>query len=480
MKDSKLYTILSALKDKQISLVEKKLKEEKRKSLFALFQLLRNAAGNIPDKEVVFYKVFRKKYTADNDYILRNEMRLLIEKIESILIAEQLEKTIEKNTLFRLKQQLLLHKTLDLFDIYTETWKEAKTMALDQYQYQEILELNADYFEFAQFHIRNYKERLELFDKLTDENILYTNCFFAQQYAYNSFIEGNANKLRLEYQATQQHKIPTEKTTLHLDKFASPINEYYTLVGEWFPHQSKGKTALLLKALSILEKCNKNSTLYKQEHLRILYLIATDFSMSANFEQAAFYFEKLFSEVPSAQLHNKAYYFYNYAVNLTKLGQYEKALVIISDAEKHIRPSNEFLKDKYQLLKVICFMFTKDAAQLKKLIPTDFSVLLPEQRVYFRFVNTIYYLITHNFDLAAEEINNLLRSKLINEIDIHFLSVAKFYKNALNLILKENTFQLSANSIKRIRNEATAIDNNEPAVVANYMPYKWMKAALKI
>ena len=480
MKDSKLYTIIASLKSSQTSLLEKYLKEDKRKSLFILFQLLQKTGEKIIEREILFYKLFKKKYTVANDYILRNEMRLLVEKIESILITEQLQKTLEKEVLFRLKQQLLLYKNLDLFEIYEETWKQAKETALEQYQYQDIIELNADYFYFAKFHIRNYKERLEVFDKLINENILYVNYFFAQQYSYTSFVEGNANKLRLEYQNKQENKISIEKANIELKQFSSYMNEYYILAGKWFPQQSKGKTKILLDALQVLEKCNKDSFLYKQEHLRVLNLIATDFSMSADFENANIYFEKLFTEIPSGQLHNKAYYFYNYAINLTKLNQYEKALSIINDAEKHIKASNEFLKDKYQLLKVICYLFTNNTEQLKKIIPTDFSVLLPEQRVYFRFVNAIYYVINKEYDLASEEINNLLRSKLMNEIDIHFLSVAKFFKNALTLILKENTLLLSANSIKKVKQDAFTIDNNEPPVVANYMPYKWLKSALSI
>lgn len=100
--------------------------------------------------------------------------------------------------------------------------------------------------------------------------------------------------------------------------------------------------------------------------MRVLNLIATDFSMSADFEQAAVYFEKFLSETPDSQLHNKAYYLYNYAVNLTKLNRCEKALQVINDAEKHIKPSNEFLKEKYRLLKVICYLFYQRCASVKK------------------------------------------------------------------------------------------------------------------
>lgn len=480
MKDSKLYTIIEALKGSQILLVEKQLKEDKRKTLLVLFQLLQKSGAAFLDKEVLFYKTFKKKYSSANDYLLRNEMRLLVEKIESVLIKDQVEKLTEKDILFQLKQQLLLYKNLDLFEIYEECWEEAKTVALEQYQYQDVLELNADYYEFAQFHIRNYKERLEIFDKLIDENILYSNYFFAQQQAYLSLVEGNANKLRLEYQTAQTVKIPDGKTSIDLKQFNSYTNEYYRLIGKWFPLQSKGKTNILLEALTTLENCNKNSTLYKKEKLRVLHLIATDFSMSADFENANTYFEKLFEEVPPAQFQNKAYYLYNYSVNLTKLNQYKKALTIISDAEKIIKPDNEFLRDKYQLLKVVCCMFTNNTDMLKKMIPTDFSVLLPEQRVYFRFVNSIYHIINKEYYPASEEINNLLRSKLINEIDIHFLSVAKFFKDVLHEVLKTDTLNLPEKTFKKIAEQASVIDTTEPPIITNYMPYKWLKSALKI
>jgi tetratricopeptide (TPR) repeat protein len=480
LKDSKLYTIIEALKGSQIHLIEKQLKEDKRKTLLVLFQLMQKSGAAFFDKEVLFYKTFKKKYSSANDYILRNEMRLLVEKIESVLLKEQIEKLTEKDILFRLKQQLLLYKNLDLFEIYEECWKEAKTAALEQYQYQDLLELNADYYEFAQFHIRNYKERLEIFEKLINENILYSNYFFAQQLAYLYLIEGNANKLRLEYQTEQTAKIPDKKISIELKQFNSYINEYYRLIGKWFPLQSNGKTSILLDALNTLEKCNKNSLLYKKEQLRVLHLIATDFSMSADFENANTYFEKLFNEIPAAQLQNKAYYLYNYALNLTKLNQYEKALTIISDAEKILKPDNEFLRDKYQLLKVVCYMFTSNTDMLKKMIPTDFSVLLPEQRVYFRFVNSIYHIINKEYYLASEEINNLLRSKLINEIDIHFLSVARFFKDAILEIIKADTLHLPEKALKKITDQASSIDTTEPPIITNYMPYKWLKSALKI
>lgn len=480
MKKPKLYSIIIALNGTRLSLVEKYLKSDKRKTLLLLFQLIKKAEGEIIDKEILFYKLFKKKYSAANDYILRNEMRLLVEKIESTVILFQLEKQLESDEFFKLQQQLQLYKSLDLFDIYEEKWKEAKLIAQQQFQYQEIIKLNADFFEYAQFHIRSYKNRSQLYEQLMEENIQNTNFFLAKQYAFNNFIEGNTNKLRLEFQIPQTHHIPIEKANITLSKYSTQLNQYYILVGKWFPEQSKGQTHLLLEALDALQQCTPKNEIYHQEYLRVLYLIATDYSMSAAFDKADTYFEKIMEILSVNANINKPYYLYNYAVNLTKLDNYNKAINVIDNVEKDISSTNVFLKEKYQLLKIICYVFTKNTEKLKSTIPTDFSELLPEYRVYYRFVNAIYYIIKNEFAVASEEINNMLRSKLINEIDIHFLSVAKFYKTVLNETIKEDTIHLSGEALLKIKQLADEIDNTEMSVVINYMPYKWLKSALKI
>lgn len=480
MKKPKLYSIIHALNVSQISLVEKQLNTDKRKSLLLLFQLIKKADGEIIDKEILFYKLFKKKYIAANDYILRNEMRLLVEKIESVMMLFQLEKQVESDELFKIQQQLQLYKNLDIFDIYEEKWKEAKLVAQQQFQYQDVIKLNADFFEYAQFHVRSYKDRSQLYEQLIQENIQYTNLFLAKQYAYNNFIEGNTNKLRLEFQIPQTHQIPTEIATVTLTEYQTQLTQYYILVGKWFPVQSKGQTHILLEALNILQQIDSKSQIFQQEYLRLMYLIATDYSMSAEFEKANIYFEKIMEILSVNSNINKPYYLYNYAVNLTKLDDYSKAITVINSVEKDISSTNAFLKEKYQLLKIICYVFTKNTEKLKSTIPTDFSELLPEYRVYYRFVNAIYYIISDEFSVASEEINNLLRSKLINEIDIHFLSVAKFYKTVLNETIKEGTIHLSEDSLLKIKQLANEIDNTEMSVVINYMPYKWLKSTLKI
>jgi hypothetical protein len=50
----------------------------------------------------------------------------------------------------------------------------------------------------------------------------------------------------------------------------------------------------------------------------------------------------------------------------------------------------------------------------------------------------------------------------------------------LNETIKEDTIHLSGEALLKIKQLADEIDNTEMSVVINYMPYKWLKSALKI
>jgi hypothetical protein len=474
MKDSKLYNLTSSLNSVQINFIEKELKSNKRKTLHQLFILLISDKSDF-DKSVVYYKIFKTKHSNTNDYLLRNEMRLLLDKITRILLIKQFDDDLEKDSLFEKMQTLKLYKSLDNFELYVDAWKQAKEIAMQEYAYQKLIELNKDYYEFIQFHVRNYKDRLTILEALIEENSYYLNFFSAQEISFNTFLKGNINKLKVEYQLPIIENTNQSKIEIRLNDFDSTLQAYYRLVSKWFPEQGKSKTIILLDALAVLDKCNTQSEIYKKEKIRILYLIATDYSMCAEFEKADFYFEKLFSETDQYLFHNKAYYLYNYAINLTKLNEYNKAFDSIKIAEKFLKPSLDFLNDKYHLLKIICSIFLNDADNLKKLLPNDFSTLLPEQRVYFRFVNAIYHIIEMEYEFAYEEINNLLRSKLINETDIHFLPIAKFFKITLEELAKHQTIKLPKTSLAIIIAAQQKIESSESPIIINYMPYKWLK-----
>jgi hypothetical protein len=78
MKSLLTVRLISALNEPQHTLVLQKLKVEKRNSLFVLYKLLAiKKEEETIDKSTIFFKVLKKKWTKEADYLLRNELKLL-------------------------------------------------------------------------------------------------------------------------------------------------------------------------------------------------------------------------------------------------------------------------------------------------------------------------------------------------------------------------------------------------------------------
>ena len=122
MKSLLTVRLISALNEPQHTLVLQKLKVEKRNSLFVLYKLLAiKKEEETIDKSTIFFKVFKKKWTKEADYLLRNELKLLKDKIEEIIIESKLKQyqsTIED------KIKLDFYRDLKMTDEFSNLYNQ--------------------------------------------------------------------------------------------------------------------------------------------------------------------------------------------------------------------------------------------------------------------------------------------------------------------------------------------------------------------
>ena len=123
MKNSKLFTLVTHLPGKEIKTYSLALAQHKRGSLKKLLDELSTHTQTEPAAEQVYKAVFGKKYTKANDYLLRNEYRLLYDWLQ-LQIQQQHSNGYTGVTAFM--QYLLQVGAHDLFeDEYTANWKKA-------------------------------------------------------------------------------------------------------------------------------------------------------------------------------------------------------------------------------------------------------------------------------------------------------------------------------------------------------------------
>lgn len=125
MKNSKLFTLVSHLPVKDSKVFGEAIAGHKRGSLKKLYNTLL-AAGNEtePAATEVYKEVFGKKYTKANDYLLRNEYRLLYDWLQEQIINQP----DTSGTGLTVYMRYLLHiNAYGLFeDEYSSVWKKAQ------------------------------------------------------------------------------------------------------------------------------------------------------------------------------------------------------------------------------------------------------------------------------------------------------------------------------------------------------------------
>lgn len=81
----KVLQVLKSMSRDELADMDQIVAAQKKQSIKKLYKLLCKITPDQMDKldkEFAFIQVFGKKYTADNDYLWRNELRLLLDMIE--------------------------------------------------------------------------------------------------------------------------------------------------------------------------------------------------------------------------------------------------------------------------------------------------------------------------------------------------------------------------------------------------------------
>jgi hypothetical protein len=122
---------------------------------------------------LIFKKIFQKKWTKENDYLLRNELKLLKDKIENYYIKYSSALPTYK----QIEDKILLdfYKQIRVSDEYFSLNKEYISRKRDELDFNSLVENNFSYADFVRTNVPNYQERAALLEQnLNDlkQNIL--------------------------------------------------------------------------------------------------------------------------------------------------------------------------------------------------------------------------------------------------------------------------------------------------------------------
>ncbi len=455
------------------------LKQEKRASLWQLYKWLRlQEEEEEIKKEIIFQKIFKKKWSKENDYLLRNELKLLKDKIEEIYIKIESEKVQES---YKTQLKLKLYQQLKITDEYQSVFNKMVAYNAAHYEWQNTIENCFVYADFIRLNIPNYAERLKLMQANQElfEQSLYQ--YISDQYSKLSLIKSHV--LLQEKQANNQFvKYQFDYSTLQIDTsmYKNAFTEYHLAYANAYKNYDTSTMEEWEQVYRLLKKITVKNSHIQYEYCFTLGNLATICSIRNQYEKADAYFAELFETIPTSITQQNIALTLNYITNLNKLKHYQRTKF---EMEKAIRIFGKKIKTftQFKTQEIVTACYLKDIDALGKLLAVDFETLQPFERIYYRLFYCIYCLMRDEFELALTEIQNLKRSKLMNEIDAHFSEIAEFMAVCIRHISSNGwNKKYPPKAMKEIQAANQKIMDANIPIFLNYTPYVWMKEQVNI
>ena len=479
MKDLLTVRIVLSIKDDFNKFLLTSFKENKRTSLLQLYQTVRRKKDDSEiNRDEIFLKLFKKKWTKDNDYLLRNELKILKDKIEEYYIEYSKEKYLKE-----IEDKILLdfYKDLKITDQFITLYKEYQTIKNNQFEQNDCIEYSFYYADFIRINTPNYLERA----KLLEENLL----FFENKLHQFITIQQSRFDLMKSHVLLQQKQIHNktninffEYTSLVIDtkKHQNILSDYYIAYANAYTNFDTSTIEQWENVYTLLQKIPAEFKDIQTEVCFTLSNLATICSIRLDFKKSDYYFHILFTTVNESVLYQNVGISLNFITNLNKLKKYNEAEIQLNKSAAIFGDSIK-KTPQFRTQEMVIAFYLKDAKKLKKLFAIDFELLQPFERIFYRLFYCIYFIQDEQIDFAFTEIQNLQRSKLMKEIDTHFGLVADYFFVCIKHLLSNNgKKKLSTKAINEIQIANTNIVNANVPMLLNYAPYLWMKDKMNV
>lgn len=480
MKNLLTVRLIYALDLLQIKQFSEKIKLGNRKSLWILFKwIVDKKEEEDLAREEIFKKLFNEKWTKEKDYLLRNELKLLKAKIEEIYIENECQLLSENQ---RNQFKLKLYQQLKITDEYQQLFKEINEYNTLHYELYNTLNNSFIYADFIRLNIPNYNERLNL---MKANLALFEHSL--QQYISEQYSKLCLLKSHVLFQQKQldnktiKEIFDYEILNINTSLYKNVYTDYHIAYANAYKNYDTSTIEEWENVYGLLQQIPMHDVHIQNEYCYTLGNLATICSIRTNYEKADTFFSILFNTIPVSITQQNVALTLNYITNLNKLKQYQRTKIEMENAialfGNKIRQFSQF---KTQEIVTACYL--NEVKQLGKLLAIDFELLQPFERIFYRLFYCIYFIMNEEFELALTEIQNLQRSKLMNETDRHFELIADYFyvciKQLSSVSGKQN--KLNAKALAEIKDKNESILASNIPMLLNYTPYLWMKERVKI
>lgn len=419
------------------------------------------------DKEVLFKKTFDRKYNISEDYLLRNELRLLNNELEKFII--------QTDALQSSKPDLsILHRAYEsgnesLFQNYLSDILSVANQQQDYDVIEALYELNGKFIaRYKEVSLHNYNR---LLDDLKNEQIaLYS--LFEEKLSENRLRQHFA--IRVLQQLGEKNEQEYAEIS-QLSESAKLIINYNNLIADSYLQNGEEKIKTLLTALELYPNVAKIRLEKQADSIKILGNVAIEYFLNQQYETAHKYYQEALGAMNETNLNIEL--LFNYCINALTIDRFDIFIEVYERYQKQITGNNK-LKYRFQYFTAMAYLFENKPKIAFTFLDHDISKRPETEYYFYRMVYAMVYFQLGDFDMANRELENILQSFRSRKPNTQQdKTLVKIMQRLIITVVNRNNKQLFQSELAKLKQQteaaATEVSNFSQTI------YRWIHLRIK-
>lgn len=448
--------------------------------LYILFHHL--SKGEV-EKGFLFERLFGRAHSQQEDYLLRNELRLLTIALNNFLVKEARRTALKGNDKkkYNFEEGLILLRVYlqrQAFSLFVQEWKKAEKFAQQGQQWAVLFALTRIKAEYEQLSDELHPEAFAQLRQLLDKSQTYIAKAAEEQKAELDMLTALTNRY-LRILGGQTLEATAEE--LPTDRQAKPIIDFFAAIAE----SHNARTAAERLPIFLRAQSQQAEVLQLRPQMLTAFIalnnnIGLEYFLLRQFAQAAPYFDTALELLDKQSGYLRAWDVrFNAYSNLLFWGKYHAALAFHRRRPEFLAKLPKRLYYRFHYLVAVAYLFAHEGATALDLLNNLPLFQRPNTDYYYaRLLFACAYSSIEDWESASRELRNIAQAerKRVNPNEQTRL-MATYLKQWVS-------FQQTAHSHKERENYETNLHKTIEEVINaspqnDSLPMRWLAFQLQ-
>lgn len=433
LRGEKILASLTAAEQRQLA---EQIAGGRRATLKILFTVVRDSVrkGRELDKKVVFKKVFDRPYTEQEDYLLRNEFRLLVGKAQEVIAsAVQMQELRSNPAVYDLALlRGLMEKKLWLE--FEGTYKKALERAVQEHDYNTARLLTDMYFSYLMQKEGAYELYAESHSLLHNQ-LLFVKKLYRAEVAHNQSRRIVCEHLMRAANTVADIPATSVETDTDFSCTDTPFIRFFEAKARTF--RATGAERIRYAHEAVDNVMQLDAGRFHPEQIVALGNLGLTYYLDQQFREARQYYERAMAHAQEWGKTPDIALIFNYTSCLMKLEQYQTVLDLIQQHRVEIEQTPR-LHFRFECFRSFSHLFLREPEAAAESIPAAITQRPETEYHYFRFALLLVPYLRGEAEDALREATNFAKYFHRNKGNIglpHELDLVTMYKRFFTAVL---------------------------------------------